>query len=60
MKDELMPISIKGKDNFGGWAATLVDSLDTLWIMGLKEEFNEAAQAAAMLNWGETHEGAVN
>ncbi|KAM0234646.1 hypothetical protein ACHAP5_009997 [Fusarium lateritium] len=60
MKDELMPISIKGKDNFGGWAATLVDSLDTLWIMGLKEEFNEAAQAAATLNWGETHEGAVN
>ncbi|CAJ0549800.1 Ff.00g034130.m01.CDS01 [Fusarium sp. VM40] len=60
MKDELMPISIKGKDNFGGWAATLVDSLDTLWIMGLKAEFSEAAQAAATLNWGETHEGAVN
>ncbi|KAF4999587.1 hypothetical protein FGRMN_2335 [Fusarium graminum] len=60
MKDELMPLSVKGKDNYGGWAATLVDSLDTLWIMDLKEEFNDAAQAAATLNWGETHEGAVN
>ncbi|KAI8719024.1 Alpha-1,2-Mannosidase [Fusarium sp. LHS14.1] len=60
MKDELTPISATGKDTFGGWAATLVDSLDTLWIMDLKEEFNEAAQAAATLNWGETHDGAVN
>lgn len=60
MKDELAPISAVGKDTFGGWAATLVDSLDTLWIMDLKEEFSEAAQAAATLNWGETHDGAVN
>ncbi|KAF4466222.1 transcription factor [Fusarium albosuccineum] len=60
MKDELMPLSAKWKDNFGGWAATLVDSLDTLWIMDLKEEFNEAAKAAATLNWGERHDGAVN
>ncbi|KAF5020945.1 hypothetical protein F66182_7026 [Fusarium sp. NRRL 66182] len=60
MKDELIPVSAGAKDNFGGWAATLVDSLDTLWIMGLEEEFDEAAQAAATLDWGETHEGAVN
>ncbi|RSL67513.1 hypothetical protein CEP54_003214 [Fusarium duplospermum] len=60
MKDELTPITATGKDTFGGWAATLVDSLDTLWIMDLKEEFSEAAQAAATLNWGETHDGAVN
>ncbi|KAF4976240.1 hypothetical protein FZEAL_7062 [Fusarium zealandicum] len=60
MKDELMPLSAQGKDNYGGWAATLVDSLDTLWMMGLNEEFSEAANAAASLNWGETHEGAIN
>ncbi|KAF4452709.1 hypothetical protein F53441_4516 [Fusarium austroafricanum] len=60
MKDELMPVSAKGKDNFGGWAATLVDSLDTLWIMGLREEFGEAARAAATLDWAKTDEGAVN
>lgn len=32
--DELRPVSGGGKNTFGGWAATLVDSLDTLWIMG--------------------------
>ncbi|KAM0419174.1 hypothetical protein ACHAPD_002726 [Fusarium lateritium] len=60
MKDELTPLTAQGKDTFGGWAATLVDSLDTLWIMDLKEEFSEAAQAAATLDWGQPHEGAVN
>lgn len=38
-KDELRPIEGGFKSPFCGWAATMVDSLDTLWIMGLKEEF---------------------
>ena len=42
MKDEVSPVSGGSKDPFGGWAATLVDSLDTLWIMGMREEFNAA------------------
>ena len=49
LKDELSPVSGNYKNNFGGWAATLVDSLDTLWIMGFKEEFDEAASAAVAL-----------
>ncbi|XP_056147174.1 endoplasmic reticulum mannosyl-oligosaccharide 1,2-alpha-mannosidase [Lampris incognitus] len=39
--DELKPIS----KSFGEWfglGLTLVDSLDTMWILGLKEEFQEA------------------
>ncbi|KAM9338091.1 endoplasmic reticulum mannosyl-oligosaccharide 1,2-alpha-mannosidase [Symphorus nematophorus] len=39
--DELKPIS----KSFGEWfglGLTLIDSLDTMWIMGLKEEFAEA------------------
>ena len=40
--DEISPVSQDYKDPFNGWAATLVDSLDTLWIMGLKEEFGRA------------------
>jgi mannosyl-oligosaccharide alpha-1,2-mannosidase len=60
MRDELTPISAQGKDTFGGWAATLVDSLDTLWIMDLRQEFSDAAQAAATLDWAKTDEGAVN
>jgi mannosyl-oligosaccharide alpha-1,2-mannosidase len=38
-KDELKPISMRGQDNWGGLGVTLVDSLDTLWLMGLKDEF---------------------
>ncbi|KAI2634649.1 glycoside hydrolase family 47 protein [Xylaria nigripes] len=40
--DELSPVTGKFRDPFCGWAATLVDSLDTLWIMGMKDEFEEA------------------
>jgi mannosyl-oligosaccharide alpha-1,2-mannosidase len=40
--DELTPVSGDFKDPFNGWGATLVDTLDTLWIMDLKDEFEEA------------------
>ncbi|KAI0886758.1 glycoside hydrolase family 47 protein [Annulohypoxylon maeteangense] len=40
--DELSPVSKKFRNPFCGWAATLVDALDTLWIMGMKDEFEEA------------------
>lgn len=40
--DELAPMSETGRDDFGGVGATLVDALDTLHIMGLSREFNEA------------------
>lgn len=60
MKDELTPLTGTGKNTFGGWAATLVDSLDTLWIMGLKTEFYDAAAAAATLDWSATEDGAAN
>lgn len=33
MHDELQPVAGGFKDPFGGWAATLIDALDTLWIM---------------------------
>ncbi|CAN0270361.1 unnamed protein product, partial [Phaeothamnion confervicola] len=35
--DEVLPISGKQKNNWGGMGVTLVDSLDTLWLMGLKD-----------------------
>ena len=40
--DELAPMSKQCKNNWGNVGMTLIDSLDTLWIMDLKEEFNEA------------------
>lgn len=60
MKDELTPVSAHGKTTFGGWAATLVDSLDTLHIMGFQREFTEAVHATTSLDWGTTEAGAVN
>jgi len=39
--DELQPLAKSGK-NWLGSAATIVDSLDTLFIMGLRKEFDEA------------------
>lgn len=41
-RDEVKPLSHGGSDNWGGMGVTLVDSLDTLWVMGMKEEFAEA------------------
>ena len=43
-RDKLSPISKGARDPFGGWAATLVDTLDTLWIMDLKDEFETAVE----------------
>ncbi|KAI0175616.1 glycoside hydrolase family 47 protein [Hypoxylon sp. FL1284] len=60
MSDELAPISGTTKDVFGGWGATLVDSLDTLWIMGLREEFEEAVTAAADISFESTSITTVN
>ncbi|KAJ4334438.1 hypothetical protein N0V87_006872 [Didymella glomerata] len=51
-QDELTPITGAGLKTFGGWGATLVDSLDTLWIMGMKEEFYEGVQAVANIDFG--------
>ena len=45
MQDELSPMSGKYRNPFCNWGATLVDSLDTLWMMDLKEEFEEAVEA---------------
>lgn len=45
MYDEVMPISGGQQNTFVGWAATLVDGLDSLWIMGLKDEFEDALKA---------------
>ena len=55
LHDELVPIKAEAKDPFCGWAATLIDTLDTLWIMGLKEEFEEAAWAVNKIDFTTTH-----
>nr|CAG8586702.1 1598_t:CDS:10 [Entrophospora candida] len=41
-KDEILPVSNSSRDNFNGWAASMVESLDTMWLMGIKDEFKIA------------------
>lgn len=60
MKDELTPLTGRGRNAFGGWATTLVDSLDTLWIMGFEKEFDEAVKAVAAIDFAKTDSTAVN
>ncbi|UKZ82405.1 hypothetical protein TrVFT333_010193 [Trichoderma virens FT-333] len=59
-QDALLPISGGGREQFSGWAATLVDSLDTLWIMGLRDEFDEAVAAVAEIDFGSSTSNRVN
>ncbi|MCJ1282841.1 hypothetical protein MMC26_002167 [Xylographa opegraphella] len=51
LQDELSPVSGSSRNPFCGWAATLVDALDTLWIMGMEEEFQHAAMAIGEIDF---------
>lgn len=51
LHDELAPVTGQVKNPFNGWGATLVDALDTLWIMGLKEEFDTAVKQVEKINF---------
>ena len=50
-RDEVTPQSRVGRDTFAGWGATLVDSLDTLWIMGMEKDFRDAVRHVATIDW---------
>ncbi|KAH8103847.1 glycoside hydrolase [Cristinia sonorae] len=40
--DEIMPLSKEWQDNFNGWGVSVFDSLDTMYLMRLDEEFSNA------------------
>jgi len=46
-QDNLNPVSGRGASAGFGHAVTLLDSLDTLWIAGLKDEFQDAVDYAS-------------
>jgi len=60
MKDELAPISGSSRNPFGGWAATLVDSLDTLWIMDKKTDFEQAVANVKDIDFSTTGDEDLN
>ncbi|KAI2638516.1 glycoside hydrolase family 47 protein [Xylaria nigripes] len=60
--DEVMPVSGVGHNEpgFGGWGATLVDALSTLWIMDLRDDFHEAAATAVTIDYSKTKDTSCN
>ncbi|KAL1197415.1 Mannosyl-oligosaccharide 1,2-alpha-mannosidase MNS2 [Cardamine amara subsp. amara] len=59
-QDELQPQTKDGVDSFGGLGATLVDALDTLYIMGLDEQFQKAREwVASSLNFDKEYEASM-
>ncbi|KAF4977856.1 hypothetical protein FZEAL_5700 [Fusarium zealandicum] len=58
--DELAPLSLAPKQTFHGWSAQIIDALDTLWLMDMKEEFQEAVQVVATIDWGRTTDSNLN
>ncbi|KAK3010771.1 hypothetical protein RJ639_011991, partial [Escallonia herrerae] len=42
--DELRPLSCEGEDTLGGYALTLIDSLDTLALLGDRERFTSSVE----------------
>jgi mannosyl-oligosaccharide alpha-1,2-mannosidase len=52
--DELRPVSGRVYDPFCGWGATLVDSLDTLQIMGMQAEYEEALMYVEKVDFAHT------
>ncbi|KAH7326177.1 glycoside hydrolase family 47 protein [Stachybotrys elegans] len=50
-KDELMPLSGRGRQTIGGWSAQIVDALDILWILDLKDDFRRAVERVAVIDW---------
>lgn len=57
MADGLLPLSGGRKQQFCGWSATLVDALDTLIIIDLDDEFQDALNATLTIDFLESIEG---
>jgi len=60
LQDEVTPVSGSYRNPFGSWAATLVDSLDTLLIMGLKSEFNDALSGLKHIDFATSPQHELN
>lgn len=48
------PKKLKWILSFNGWGVSIIDGLDTMWIMGLHEEFSEAMPIVANMTFGLT------
>lgn len=53
--DELKPLTNEAFDPFLGWAATIVDAMDTLQIMGLDDEFQQTVKFVENIHFNTTY-----
>lgn len=60
LKDEVSPISGGSLNSFGGLAATLVDALDSLWMLGFHEDFEKAVKAVGQVDFSVSEETTFN
>lgn len=60
LKDELVPITGLWRNTSSGWAATLVDTLDSLIIMGLDDDFEQALAALDKIDFTTTQDTQLN
>ncbi|EIW79066.1 glycoside hydrolase family 47 protein [Coniophora puteana RWD-64-598 SS2] len=49
--DELLPLSKGSVNNFNGWAVSMVDALDTMWLMGLHDTFADSIAVVANISY---------
>ncbi len=59
-KDEVAPISGGWRTSFGGWGATLVDTMDTLWLMDMKEDFLQCVEEVKNIDFTTNEEEILN
>jgi mannosyl-oligosaccharide alpha-1,2-mannosidase len=59
-KDEVSPVTGTWRSSFGGWGATLVDTMDTLWIMELREDFQQCVAAVEAIDFSTNEEDTLN
>lgn len=52
--DVLRPESATYRDTHAGWGETLVESLDALWIMGMRGEFEDAVREVGKIDFTTT------
>ena len=58
--DELLPLSGGRKNTLNGWGVTIIDNLDTLWIMDMKNDFHEAVRHVAGLDFNVISQSQIN
>lgn len=60
LRDELSPLTGGHRTTFAGWAATLVDTLDSLIIFDMMDEFEDALAALDSIDFSTTDSTQIN